>query len=156
MFKKLKPTIVGTPRSQLRAHVGIISLFEEIYKSISNLIRRFRSFVVEHVVKRGKPPIDEYCVARMRIQGEGIQYPFSLLMSERYRDHMDDDREQNQETPWETPLIKNKSGSPIGVCIFLAKEDLATMGFDPVSHEEVYYEISDGGQIQLLETGEIS
>ena len=77
-------------------------------------------------------------------------------MTENDRNHPDDEPVRNHEKYWETPLIRDQSDSPIGVCIFLAKEDLATLGFDPDSHEEFYYEISDGGHIQLLERGEIS
>jgi hypothetical protein len=77
-------------------------------------------------------------------------------MPGKHRDHTDDDTERNQGRCWETPLIRDESDSPIGVCIFLAKEDLVTMGLDPDSQEEFYYRISDEGQIQLSERDRIS
>ena len=48
-----------------------------------------------------------------------------------------------------TPIIRRESGEVVGVSLFLTADDLASLGVNVKSEEDLYYQITDCGYIQI-------
>jgi hypothetical protein len=50
---------------------------------------------------------------------------------------------------WETPIVRDEDGEPIGASFFLTEDDLDVLGIEVESVSEIGYRITAGGRIEL-------
>lgn len=56
--------------------------------------------------------------------------------------------------PWETPVIREESGKPIGVTFTLTEQDLIDLGVEIESKETLCYYVADGKILLGTEKGD--
>lgn len=57
---------------------------------------------------------------------------------------------KNQDSNWETPVVRNSAQKAIGASFFLTSEDLQELGIDTESIDHVQYRITGQGRIKIM------